>query len=349
MSFEDFEAPYFTFCSHGWDYTIPLKNIKIDAILNFMKLSHFFLPHPQTHKKAHLLSFKALMIYILFFLLLSLSFRTVNVYKPGVLGVESSISQQEIIRLTNIEREKNGLGAVSEDPRLNAAALAKAQNMFEENYWAHFSPSGKDPWGFINGAGYKFTYAGENLAKSFYQSNEVVNAWMASRTHRENILNKNYKNIGIAVLEGTLNGEKTTLIVQEFGTPVDVAVAAAPRGQVQSAQVPEESGPSAQTEPVQTPEPALPSITPSVVPQVQSKTLVASEKQLFEGTLTDPYFAFKAAGLALLLGLFILLILDLYIIRRRAVYRITSRHLPHLALISVASSVLFNLSPGQIL
>jgi hypothetical protein len=309
-----------------------------------MNLSHLFLPHPETHKKAHLLSFRALMVYIVFFLILSLSFRTVNVYKPGVLGVESSINQQEIIRLTNIERKKNGLLSVSEDPRLNSAALEKAKNMFEENYWAHFSPSGKDPWGFINGAGYKFTYAGENLAKSFYQSNEVVNAWMASRTHRENILNKHYQNIGIAVLEGTLNGEKTTLVVQEFGTPVDVAIAANPTGQVQSIQSPSESGPSAQAE-----VDANPASVSSINPQVQSKTLVASEKQFFQDSLTDPYLAFKAAGLALLFGLFILIVLDLYVVRWRAVYRITSRHLSHLALISVASSVLFNLSPGQIL
>lgn len=286
-----------------------------------MKLSHFFLPHPETHKKAHLLSFQAFAVYIIFFLLLSSTFKIGYKQAPGVLGVSSAVDQQEIIRLTNIERGKNGLGPVSEDARLNAAALAKAQNMFEENYWAHYSPSGKDPWGFINGSGYKFSYAGENLAKSFYDSDDVVSAWMASRTHRENILNSHYENIGIAVMEGTLNGEKTTLVVQEFGTPVDTAIAAnPPAGEVQSIQA------------------------PSV-----SQTLVASEKFIFEDALTDPYLAFKAAGLFLLFGLFILIVLDLYIVRRRAVYRITSRHLPHLALISVASSVLFNLSPGQIL
>lgn len=315
-----------------------------------MKLSHFFLPHPETHKKAHLLSFKALVAYIAFFLILSLSFRTINIYKPGVLGVESSISQQEIIRLTNIEREKNGLPPITEDSRLNAAALEKAKNMFEENYWAHFSPSGKDPWGFINGAGYKFTYAGENLAKSFYQPDDVVKAWMASKTHRENILNKHYQHIGIAVLEGRLSGEKTTLVVQEFGAPVDTAIAVNPSGgQVQSIQSPAESGPSAQTVLAENPEPANPSITPSVNPQLESQALVASEKQFFQDSLTDPYLAFKAAGLAFMFGLFILIVLDLYVVRRRAVYRITSRHLPHLVLISVASSVLLNLSPGQIL
>ncbi|HLC88088.1 MAG TPA: CAP domain-containing protein [Patescibacteria group bacterium] len=307
-----------------------------------MKLSHFFLPHPETHKKAHLLSFKALAVYIFFFLMLSLTFRTANVYNPGVLGVDSSISQSEVIRLTNIEREKNGLQAVSEDPRLNAAAMEKAKNMFEENYWAHFSPSGKDPWGFINGAGYKFSYAGENLAKSFYQSDEVVKAWMASRTHRENILNKHYLNIGIAVLEGTLNGEKTTLVVQEFGTPVDTAIAQIPsEAAVKSIQTPKEAGPAAQT--------AQPSPTVAASAQVQAQIIVASDKQTLSSLATDPYLAFKVAGLTLLFGLFVLILLDLYVIRRRAVYRITARHIPHLALLSVAASALFNLSPGQIL
>jgi hypothetical protein len=313
-----------------------------------MKLSHFFLPHPETHKKAHLLSFKALFVYIAFFLILSLSFRGVNTVKPGVLGVESSITIEEIIRLTNTERQKEGLPPVTENSKLNAAAQAKAQNMFEENYWAHYSPSGKDPWLFINGAGYEFSYAGENLAKSFYESDEVVKAWMASKTHRENLLNKHYTNIGIAVLEGTLNGEKTTLVVQEFGKPVDVAIAdAGAQGQVQSIQSPNESGASAQASLV--PSVTLASPAPSGIPQVRSETLVASEKQTLDGLVTDPYLAFKSAGLALLFGLFILIALDLYIIRRRAIYRITARHLPHLALISVAASVLFNISPGQIL
>lgn len=313
-----------------------------------MKLAHFFLPHPETHKKAHLLSFKALFVYIAFFLILSLTFRALNTYQPGVLGVSSTITVEEVIRLTNIEREKEGLPPVSQDSRLNAAAQAKAQNMFEENYWAHYSPSGKDPWGFINGAGYEFSYAGENLAKSFYESDEVVKAWMASKTHKENILNKHYSNIGIAVVEGTLNGEKTTLVVQEFGRPVDVAIAAAPsESNIQSIQSPQESGPSAQASVVSL---ALASQVPaSANPQVRSETRVAAERVTLSDWATDPYFAFKTAGLGLLFGLFILIALDLYIIRRRAIYRITSRHIPHLALISTAASVLMNISPGQIL
>lgn len=66
--------------------------------------------------------------------------------------------------------------------------------MFDENYWAHFAPSGKSPWDFILGSGYKFTFAGENLAKNFYNSQDVMNAWMASKVgHKENLLNSKYQ------------------------------------------------------------------------------------------------------------------------------------------------------------
>src|SRR5258708_7038210 len=193
-----------------------------------MKFSHWFLPHPHTHKKAHLISSKALIVYILLFVCVQWGLKSVNAVHSGVLGISSSVDQKELIRLTNVERQKAGLGEVTEDSRLDQAALEKGKNMFAENYWAHFSPSGKDPWGFINGAGYKFTYAGENLARNFYNSPEVVTAWMASPTHKENIVNPHYQDVGMAVLEGTLNGQKTILVVQEFGSAAEYTAQTTP-------------------------------------------------------------------------------------------------------------------------
>src|SRR3989344_7797598 len=189
-----------------------------------MALHNWFLPHKDTHQKAHLLSWEGLVIYILLFILLQVSLSIIGYAKPGVLGISGNIDQKRLIELTNIERQKNGLSPVSENSALDQAAELKAQNMFQENYWAHFAPSGKTPWDFISGAGYKFTYAGENLAKNFTSAEAVVAAWMASQTHRDNLLNSKYKDIGIAVVEGVLNGQKTTLIVQEFGT-TDVLIA----------------------------------------------------------------------------------------------------------------------------
>lgn len=139
----------------------------------------------------------------------------------GLLGISrisaSNITPQNIVSLTNQERSIAGLNTLSNNQKLAAAAQAKAENMFEEQYWDHFGPNGETPWQFITGAGYNYVYAGENLAKGFRTSEGVVEAWMASKTHRDNILSKNYKDIGIAVMTGVLLGKETTLVVQMFG------------------------------------------------------------------------------------------------------------------------------------
>src|SRR3990167_4926118 len=191
--------------------------------MSWHKIHKWFIPHRDTHKKAHLISWEAFIFYILIFIFLQVGFSILGYAKPGLLGISSNITNQKIIELTNAERAKQGLSVVKENEALNKAAYLKGMNMFEENYWAHFAPSGKSPWDFILGSGYKFTYAGENLAKNFYNSEDVVSAWMKSPTHRDNLLNSKYKDIGIAVVEGVLNGQKTTLVVQEFGTTQGIA------------------------------------------------------------------------------------------------------------------------------
>lgn len=315
-----------------------------------MKLSHFFLPHPETHKKAHLISIPALVTYVIIFLVLQLSFTYINKFNPGILGINSSITQDEVINLTNQERAKEGLPPLRENEMLNQAALEKAKNMFEENYWAHYSPSGKDPWGFIQRAGYRFSFAGENLARNFYNTPDVVAAWMASPTHKKNIMHEQYQEIGIAVLEGTLNGEPTLLVVQEFGRPIE-AVAQAPEIEVASAQTSTESFPTSAPLQISTPQPTpRQTLTPTPVP-TPVPALTAGVKQTNEtqNTIIDPYQLNKNLGLFILGLLSILLIADLYIIRKRAIHRLTSRHLPHLAFMSVAASTLMSYSRGSIL
>ncbi len=140
----------------------------------------------------------------------------------GILGIQeataSSITPQNIISLTNKERTKLGLQELSNNSRLASAALAKANDMLEKQYWDHFGPNGETPWQFIRAAGYVYIYAGENLAKGFKTSEGVVEAWMASPTHKANIVSANYRDIGVAVVNGVLLGKETTLVVQMFGT-----------------------------------------------------------------------------------------------------------------------------------
>jgi len=289
-------------------------------------VTNLFIPHKDTHQKAKLISWEGLVIYILIFILLQVGFSIIGYSKPGILGISANIDQKKLIELTNKERGKQGLQPVSENEALDKAAALKAQNMFAENYWAHFSPSGKTPWDFILGSGYKFTFAGENLAKNFYSSDDVVSAWMASQTHKDNLLNPKYQNIGIAVVDGVLNGQKTTLIVQMFGTTESLA--AKPIFEVQGKQI--------------------------EVPRkdfLSNVELIAAapETKLNTKTLIDPYSVSKIAGFSLIILIATLLALDLWVLRKRGVFRISSHHVAHMALLTLAASGLFMANPGSIL
>lgn len=130
----------------------------------------------------------------------------------------SNINIEGIIELTNQKRLEYGLDTLKRNNLLEKAALLKLENMFQEQYWDHYGPNGETPWKFIKEAGYSYTFAGENLARDFNDINDLINAWMNSPTHRANILNRNYQEIGIAIANGILLGKPTTLIVQLFGT-----------------------------------------------------------------------------------------------------------------------------------
>ncbi len=293
-----------------------------------MALRNLFLPHKDTHKKAHLISWQALLIYVLFFILLQVGFSIYGYTKPGVLGISSNIDQKKIIELTNIERQKIGLSPVTENSELDAAAEKKGENMIAENYWAHFAPSGKTPWDFILAAGYHFTFAGENLAKNFYSSDEVVKAWMNSPSHRDNLLNSKYKDIGIAVVEGNLDGQKTTIVVQEFGTTE--ALAAKPTVDVEGSAV-------------QVPPKDL------VVKPALALALNTPVVKSTNSVLIDPFQVSKIAGYSVIALIIVLLSVDLIVLKKRGVFRLSSHHLAHMALLSLAAGSLYLAHPGVVL
>ncbi len=176
-------------------------------------IKEFFIPNKKNRYKPYLLRKIALTIFSIILIL-------VNSF-GGIFGIDqaqaSTITPTNIINLTNQERAAAGLNKLKANSKLASAALAKANNMFEEQYWDHFGPNGETPWQFIRGAGYYYVYAGENLAKGFSTAEGVHEAWMASTSHRANIMSGKYKDIGVAVVEGILLGKRTTLVVQMFG------------------------------------------------------------------------------------------------------------------------------------
>ena len=180
-------------------------------------MSHLFIPKESNNHRAKVLHHTNIFLTIVFLFLASFFIQTVRVRFPSVLGIKADISSDQLLFLTNQERENFGVGDLIVNDKLSQAALAKAQDMFEYNYCAHNSPTGKTPWTFIKSAGYKYVYAGENLARGFNSAEDVIKAWMASPDHRANMLSSNYRDVGFAVKLGNLNGEETVLIVEEFG------------------------------------------------------------------------------------------------------------------------------------
>lgn len=130
----------------------------------------------------------------------------------------SEITSENIIKLVNQSRENNNLSPLVKNEKLKEIAQSKVNDMIEKNYFAHTSPSGIVPWYWYQKEGYDYKYAGENLAINFLTSEEEHQAWMNSVTHRKNILNPEFQEIGVAVAAGDINGQTSMIAVQEFGT-----------------------------------------------------------------------------------------------------------------------------------
>ena len=131
--------------------------------------------------------------------------------------INSSIDSKELIYLTNLERVNNNLGNLSINPLLSKAAQYKAKDILENDYFSHNSPTGKKFSQWVKDVDYEYIIVGENLATGFSSNEAIMAAWMKSAKHRDNILHPKYKDIGIAVLKGRLEGQTTYIIVQYFG------------------------------------------------------------------------------------------------------------------------------------
>jgi uncharacterized protein YkwD len=133
----------------------------------------------------------------------------------------SKLTVSGVVEQTNLQREQNGLNALHYNVKLEAAAEAKVDDMFKNQYFEHESPDGKSPADIIKAEGYEFITVGENLALgNFKDDKTLVQAWMDSPGHRANILNSKYFEIGVAVRKGTFEGKEVWLAVQEFGAPL---------------------------------------------------------------------------------------------------------------------------------
>jgi len=179
---------------------------------------HIFIPHEGNEYQPHFFRDASVFtICLVVLLLLAISWGTkIYIEKNNMIA---TVLPAVLVDLTNDARIADNKLALAKSPLLERAAKLKAEDMATFQYFAHTSPRGITPWYWFGQAGYTFIYAGENLAVDFTESKDVENAWLASPTHKKNILNSNFTEIGIATTEGFFNGRPTTFVVQMFGKP----------------------------------------------------------------------------------------------------------------------------------
>jgi uncharacterized protein YkwD len=187
-------------------------------------LKHALVPHKGNHYRPHLVRLHGITAVLVLAFFVQLGYGIVSSGRLEVLGRVSSVSAGDVLADTNTARAQSSLPPLASNDKLNEAAFLKAKDMFANNYWAHTSPAGVTPWQWFADVGYNYDVAGENLAKNYPTAQATVDAWMASPTHRANILNTKYQDIGLAVVDGTLDGRPTTLVVAEYGAPATAAV-----------------------------------------------------------------------------------------------------------------------------
>jgi hypothetical protein len=136
-----------------------------------------------------------------------------------------TFDSREVIVSTNQARTSNNLPSLKANSKLDFAASQKLNDMAIKEYFAHNSPSGITPWYWIESSEYKYSVAGENLAIGFFTAEDTVKAWLNSPSHRANILNSQYQEMGVAVKGVEINGREGILVVQMFGKPSNQTVA----------------------------------------------------------------------------------------------------------------------------
>lgn len=326
---------------------------------------HLFTPQKNNNFRAKLLHLDVLVGFMCVLALMSLFIQNPFVKSSNVLGVATDVSIDRLYSLTNEKRVSEGLSVLTLNAKLSDAARRKAADMFQYDYWAHNNPqTGATPWTWIKASGYTYELAGENLAKNFLFSNDVIDGWMNSPTHRANILKKEFKDVGFAVVNGTIGGEETTLVVQTFGTPVNIIIpTAVPKPTTLPTNIPRSSTATLQPTSIPVVKGNISISSSSTKPNesVSSASLVTSSSSINQDiviakTQKTPSSSMSGTkllynGFYIFIFLFIVALLaDWYIATHNKLIRLHSKNLAHIVFIIIlAIGVYIMSSKGSIL
>jgi len=183
---------------------------------------HWFVPTAHNYARPRLQRSFTLIALLVLVLVVQFVYNTTT--RGRVLGSNADITSANLLAFTNTMREQDKKSALSYNEKLAHAAEMKAQDMFAQQYWDHNAPDGSRPWKWIAAAEYSYIEAGENLARGFDSAEAIVQAWMNSPSHRENVLKPVYSEVGFAAVDGTLGGKQTTLVVALYAQPSSTPV-----------------------------------------------------------------------------------------------------------------------------
>lgn len=179
-------------------------------------MKNYIIPNSNNNYHPYLLKKRFLSLTVILIIISNILFSAL-----GLVSINAYIDFNSIYTLQNQERAKNSLNDLIVNPLLVESATQKAQAMLLSDCWSHYCPDGKSPWDFFDNAGYDYIYAGENLGEGFSENESLMSAWMNSPTHRENILNSKFTEVGIGFAKGEYQGiNNNTIVVVHFGTSI---------------------------------------------------------------------------------------------------------------------------------
>jgi hypothetical protein len=315
----------------------------------FESLAHYILPRHSNNHRAKLIHPSSLFLFSVFLVIYQFLLNFLPSSGKNILGYASNIPTEEIIKLTNEKRSNASINKLRVNTLLSSAARAKGEHMLKNGYWAHIAPDGTEPWKFFTDVGYRYRYAGENLARDFTNPVSVVDAWMASPSHRENLLSTKYSDIGVAVVEGNLNGVDTTIVVQLFGYPLDETQINTVRAGNDSV-LPTTAPLALITEKSTYLSPTM-TLTPT--PEVVAASLetlppIEDQANVFK-VLLSPFGTTKGISVIITSLLLIVFIVDGIIVARRRIPRIGGRTFAHLSFLGMILAIVLILKAGRIL
>lgn len=273
-------------------------------------------PPGVSHKAYHKVYWPYLPLLALF--LVGMSFSTLSghgakaLQRGHALAYATSMSRGGLLSSTNSERTANSVGALAINSSLNSAAQAKANDMAARNYWSHNTPEGNPPWIFVESEGYLYQKLGENLAAGFSDEASTIAGWMASPTHKANLLDGAFSEVGFGFANNAnyvAGDQPMTVVVAFYGKPQVIPgpvtapaatsnpIAPNPVGSPQTASPipkPDQVVPATETVPVASPSKVVPVTTDSN--SANAEPIRTTQAQL---ALRSTPFASIATGLAL--------------------------------------------------